>query len=175
MNLPICVGMLLSPPTMMNTAIWQTFNQTYNAGVNYGNRNGSTETTNKDIALSYFAAVGISVIVGIGLRAALAKRVSTLNGGKLYLMNSAVSYTASAIAGFSNLVFMRRKEFDTGINLTNEEGDMDFGNSRNAASKAVISTGFTRVVLAAPPLILPGVIFYSLDRMRLLPKNNKVR
>lgn len=41
-NVPIIFGMLLTPPTPMNTAFWQWLNQTYNAGMNYGNRNASS-------------------------------------------------------------------------------------------------------------------------------------
>jgi hypothetical protein len=41
-NLPIIFGMLMTPPTPMNTMFWQWLNQTYNAGMNYGNRNASS-------------------------------------------------------------------------------------------------------------------------------------
>ena len=42
-NVPIIFGMLLSTPTPLNTAMWQWINQTYNAGMNYGNRNASSQ------------------------------------------------------------------------------------------------------------------------------------
>ena len=41
-NIPIITGMLLAPPSPMNTIFWQWINQTYNAGLNYGNRNASS-------------------------------------------------------------------------------------------------------------------------------------
>lgn len=41
-NLPIIFGMLMTPPTPLNTMFWQWINQTYNAGMNYGNRNASS-------------------------------------------------------------------------------------------------------------------------------------
>ena len=41
-NLPIIFGMLMTPPTPLNTAFWQWINQTYNAGMNFGNRNASS-------------------------------------------------------------------------------------------------------------------------------------
>jgi hypothetical protein len=42
-NLPIIFGMLMTPPTPANTIFWQWINQTYNAGMNYGNRNASSQ------------------------------------------------------------------------------------------------------------------------------------
>ena len=44
-NIPIVCGMILSAPTPMNTFFWQWLNQTYNAGLNYGNRNASSKQT----------------------------------------------------------------------------------------------------------------------------------
>ena len=48
-NLPIISGMLLSPPSMLNTALWQGINQSYNAGLNYGNKNSSCAYSNMDL------------------------------------------------------------------------------------------------------------------------------
>lgn len=43
-NIPICAGMLLTQPTLINTVFWQWANQSYNAGFNYANRNASSES-----------------------------------------------------------------------------------------------------------------------------------
>ena len=45
-NLPIFSGMLLTSPTTRNIIIWQGINQSYNAGLNFGNRNASSSQTN---------------------------------------------------------------------------------------------------------------------------------
>ena len=37
LNTPILFGMLLAPQTTVNIAFFQFINQTYNAGLNYGN------------------------------------------------------------------------------------------------------------------------------------------
>jgi hypothetical protein len=42
-NVPIIFGILMTAPTPFNTALWQWVNQTYNAGLNYGNRNASSD------------------------------------------------------------------------------------------------------------------------------------
>lgn len=41
-NIPIIAGIMLSPQTPAINAFWQWFNQTYNAGMNYGNRNATS-------------------------------------------------------------------------------------------------------------------------------------
>jgi hypothetical protein len=41
-NVPIIAGMILSAPTPVNIIFFQWANQTYNAGLNYGNRNASS-------------------------------------------------------------------------------------------------------------------------------------
>jgi len=42
MNMPIAFGLLFTAPTPMNTIFWQWLNQTYNASLNYANRNASS-------------------------------------------------------------------------------------------------------------------------------------
>ena len=41
MNVPILFGIVLAPPTIKFTALFQWLNQSYNAGLNYGNKNSS--------------------------------------------------------------------------------------------------------------------------------------
>jgi len=44
--MPIAFGMIITAPTPFNTVLWQWINQTYNAALNYGNRNASSNYTN---------------------------------------------------------------------------------------------------------------------------------
>ena len=60
--------------------------------------------------MGYGAALSSSIGVAVGLRKILSKPTSRLSGGKLVLMNAFVAYSASACAGFCNLVSMRWKE-----------------------------------------------------------------
>jgi hypothetical protein len=48
-NIPIISGMLLATPTPVNIIFWQWINQTYNAGLNYGNRNASSKQTTGEL------------------------------------------------------------------------------------------------------------------------------
>ena len=52
--------------------VMQMVNQTYNAGLNYGNRNTSSEYTTTDLARGYFGAVAASMTIAFATRKALA-------------------------------------------------------------------------------------------------------
>lgn len=54
-------------------AMMQWINQTYNAGMNYGNRNASSPLTTTDLARGYVGAVAVSVSIALLSRIALAK------------------------------------------------------------------------------------------------------
>ena len=44
-NIPISFGFIFTAPTPFNTIFWQWINQTYNAALNYENRNASSKYT----------------------------------------------------------------------------------------------------------------------------------
>lgn len=67
-NLPISFGLTISPPTPFNTVLWQWANQTYNAQVNYGNRNVSSTQTTGDILKCYLAACTASISIALFTR-----------------------------------------------------------------------------------------------------------
>lgn len=47
--MPIAFGFIIAKPTPFNTVFWQLINQTYNALMNYGNRNATSLYTTQDI------------------------------------------------------------------------------------------------------------------------------
>lgn len=119
-NLPIIFGMLMTPPTPFNTAFWQWINQTYNAGMNFGNRNASSTQTAKDILFGYSAAVASSVGISAGLRKLSHNATKGLQGGVAVLATSIISYIAVASAGFLNTYCMRMGEMEQGIKIYDE-------------------------------------------------------
>lgn len=70
-NVPIAFGFIIAKPTPFNTIFWQWINQTYNAFMNYGNRNATSLYTTEDIMKSYAVAVGSSIVVALSIRKAL--------------------------------------------------------------------------------------------------------
>lgn len=107
MNMPIAFGLIIAAPTPFNTIFWQWINQTYNAAVNYGNRNASSVYTQEDIVKSYTAATVTSIVVALGIRKVLESRTRTMKGAKLLVFNSISSFFAISSAGFLNAYLMR--------------------------------------------------------------------
>lgn len=107
MNLPIFVGMILSPPTMKATVFWQWVNQTYNAGFNYGNRNASSVVPLSETIKSYGMACASSISAALVLR----KITSVAFGGRTGLVarvaNSFALYAAVAFSSSLNVYCMR--------------------------------------------------------------------
>lgn len=107
MNIPILCGILLAPPTMKWTAFFQWMNQSYNASMNYGNKNSTCEYTNTDLLKGYAAAASSSVAVALTLRALTSGVTKTATGKKLLLMNALIGGVAGGAASGINAYLMR--------------------------------------------------------------------
>lgn len=170
MNLPINYGFILAPPTIGNTIFWQWINQSYNACMNYGNRNASSPQTNTDILMAYTAAVTSSIGIGLFLRKTFKKYTTGFTGAKMFAVNSMTSYFAVCTAGFLNSYCMRRPEMKIGIDVVDEEGK-SHGKSQIAAKKAVLQTSFSRLLLPLPVFTLSPLFIYGVERAGIMPKN----
>ena len=82
------MGLVLPAPTPFNTIVSNWANQSYNAVINYGNRNASSKYTTQDILKSYILATGSSVFVALGIRKGLEPWTKKMVGAKLLLANS---------------------------------------------------------------------------------------
>lgn len=118
--------------TPLFNAGMQWLNQTYNAGMNYGNRNASSPYTNGDLARGYSGAVAVSVSIALFTRTIFAKQLVGMKGPKLVVANAFLNYIAGATAGACNLALMRSKELKDGILVTNEAGTVEYGKSKKA-------------------------------------------
>ena len=122
LNVPISWGFILAAPTPANTIFWNWVNQSYNAMMNYGNRNASSNYTKQDVFTGYFLAVTSSIAVAVTMRSYLKPYTSKLSGGKLGIANCVSSCTATAIAGILNSLAMRNREIRNGIDIKDENG-----------------------------------------------------
>ena len=107
MNIPVSFGFIFAAPTPLNTIFWQGINQTYNAALNYQNRNASSQYTTGDIVKSYVIATISAISISLAIRAALDPFAKDQIGGLLVLFNTFSSFVACAAAGFLNAYFMR--------------------------------------------------------------------
>ena len=110
-NIPILIGLVAAPPTMKWTVFVHLFNQSYMAGLNYGNKNSSSTYTYTDLVQGYAGAVGSSVSIALLLRLLTANVSKGAKGPKLLFLNTLVNGTAGACAGFCNTYIMRRAEW----------------------------------------------------------------
>ncbi|CAI2375289.1 unnamed protein product [Moneuplotes crassus] len=169
MLIPVNFGLLLAKPTIFNTIFWHWFNQTYSAGVNYSNRSISGKFTNKDLITAYCAAIISSISVGLGMRKLLTPIAKKFHGPSQIFINFIVNLSAVGSAGFCNLLIMRSKEMRDGIILRDHEGK-ERGVSKITGKKAVLRSAITRFLMPIPPLLLPTLTFYTLERLSLMPK-----
>jgi hypothetical protein len=168
-NIPIIFGMLMLPPTPVSTAFFQWLNQTYNAGMNFGNRNASSTQTTGDILFGYSMAVSSAIGISAALRKLSANATKNFKGGKVVFANSMINYFAVASAGFLNTYCMRMGEMKRGIKIFDEMGD-EIGISKVTAKSAVLQTSGSRLIMSFPTFFIPGASMLIFDKMGLIPK-----
>lgn len=173
-NIPINFGMLLTKPTNFNIMLWQWINQTYYVGVNYSNRNASSKFTNQDLVKAYFLAVFASIGVGLGVKKLIGPFESRFTGSKAFFFMFTISFIANSAANGTNLLVIRRKEFNDGIPVMTKDGE-EVGVSKKVGRSAVLQTALTRCMMPILPLGVPTVSFYLLDKMGMIPKNKALR
>lgn len=154
LGIPVLLGMLTAPPTLLATAFWQALNQTQNALVNYCNRSATSETSTPQAVGSYVLAVTSSSAVAIGTNA-LIKASSFSDTMKTTLFRFS-PFVAVCSANILNVVAMRSSELQTGIDVVDEDGHV-LGQSKLAAQNAIAQTAATRVILPIPVLVFPAL------------------
>eukprot|EP00281_Chroomonas_sp_CCMP1168_P011816 CAMPEP_0206283832 /NCGR_PEP_ID=MMETSP0047_2-20121206/40443_1 /ASSEMBLY_ACC=CAM_ASM_000192 /TAXON_ID=195065 /ORGANISM="Chroomonas mesostigmatica_cf, Strain CCMP1168" /LENGTH=326 /DNA_ID=CAMNT_0053714229 /DNA_START=52 /DNA_END=1032 /DNA_ORIENTATION=- len=171
-NIPICAGMLLTPPTTFNVVLWQWVNQSYNAGFNFANRNASSPITNTDLGTAYVSACSASIAIGLGLPKA-AERATFLSPSIRVQLMRASPFVAVSIANVFNLLAMRSNELKTGIPVSDGDGK-ELGKSKLAAQSAISQAAVTRAVLPAPVLLLPPLGMRLVDAVFPAVKTSKL-
>jgi sideroflexin-5 len=136
-NGPILLLCLFTPnQTPVFNAFMQFVNQTYNAGLNYGNRNASSNYTTNDLLRGYGGAVTASIGIAYATRRLLAPQLAGLTGSKMILASAFLNYVAAAIPGAVNCSLMRQKELFDGIEVQDDTGK-SHGKSQIAGKQAV--------------------------------------
>lgn len=120
------------------TAFIHFMNQTYNAAINYANRNASNPIPQARLAEGYGGAVATSLSIGM-LATALTKKVARAGGAgspAAAVIRSTLPFLAVSFAGASNVVLMRRNELTTGVDVFDDEGK-DLGKSVEVCLRCV--------------------------------------
>uniref|UniRef100_A0A158P822 Sideroflexin-3 n=1 Tax=Angiostrongylus cantonensis TaxID=6313 RepID=A0A158P822_ANGCA len=155
----LCGAMMIWYKSTSAVLFWQWANQSFNALVNYTNRNAKS-----DLLVAYSTAVGGALSIAIGLKQYFAKRkVSTLT-------QKMVPLVAVAAANAINIPLMRQNELKNGMNVTDKDGTV-VGTSRLAAVKAISLVVLSRNVIVAPCMILTPIITEKLEKLAWFKRN----
>lgn len=169
MSFQVPGGMLITGAMLQwyrsNTGVifWQWANQSFNALVNYTNRNANIEQDNQKLLLAYVSATSSALIAALGLKAYLAKRASPL-------LQRYVPFAAVAAANMVNIPLMRQNEVESGILCLDGEGN-SVVNSRAAAGIGITQVVFSRIVMAAPGMTVLPVIMEKLEAKSWMQKS----
>ncbi|KAJ1364983.1 hypothetical protein KIN20_025183 [Parelaphostrongylus tenuis] len=162
----LCGAMMIWYKSTPAVLFWQWANQSFNALVNYTNRNAKSALTKqgRDLLVAYSTAVSGALGLAVGLKQYFAKRkVSTL-------AQKMVPLAAVAAANAINIPLMRQNELKNGMNVTDKDGAV-VGTSRLAASKAISLVVLSRNVIVAPCMILTPIIMENLEKLAWFKRN----
>ncbi|KNC50769.1 sideroflexin [Thecamonas trahens ATCC 50062] len=169
-NIPLIVWMTWPGASAAMTVAGQIANQSLNVGVNYANRNASSEQSMTSIAAAYVGATSVALGVSLSGRSYMLK-----HGAKLPpVVGRLVPYAAVATAGAAGMVIMRFKELTDGVMLKDHTGT-EHGLSRKAGIIGVAKTALSRAVffpifpMVLPPLIM-DVIARNTSILKKFPK-----
>ncbi|XP_029466135.1 sideroflexin-2 [Rhinatrema bivittatum] len=140
--------------TVPAVVFWQWVNQSFNALVNYTNRNAASPITLTQIGVAYVTATSTALATAVGLNL-YTKRAPPL-------IARWVPFAAVAAANCVNIPMMRQQEILNGIAVT-DENDNILGYSRKAAVKGITQVVISRVAMAAPGMILLPILMEKLE------------
>ncbi|XP_034049664.1 sideroflexin-2 [Thalassophryne amazonica] len=140
---------------------WQWVNQSFNALVNYTNRNAASPITPKQIGVAYVTATSTALATAVGLNL-YTKRAPPL-------VARWVPFVAVAAANCVNIPMMRQQELLSGIAITDENGNK-LGHSKKAAVKGITQVVISRVTMAAPGMIILPIIMERLEKYKFMQR-----
>ncbi|KAI9023443.1 Tricarboxylate/iron carrier [Hyaloraphidium curvatum] len=155
-NMLVVAGMLRGMSSVRSIVMWQWINQSVNVGFNYFNANKTTPLDWSETAVAYSAAVATSVTAALSL-SRLVPRLPFSPSVKL-MLSRLVPFAAVSLAGTANVVLMRGKELQVGIDVRDAASGEALGKSREAAKRAITQTAISRVLIPFPCLTLPPMI-----------------
>ncbi|XP_071759958.2 sideroflexin-2-like [Centroberyx gerrardi] len=147
--------------TVPAVVFWQWVNQSFNALVNYTNRNAASPISNTQIGVAYATATSTALATAVGLNL-YTKRAPPL-------VARWVPFAAVAAANCVNIPMMRQQEILTGIAVTDENGNK-LGHSRKAAIKGITQVVISRVTMAAPGMIILPIIMQRLEKYKFMQR-----
>ena len=165
-NMTITGCMMTFYKSTPSVIFWQLANQSFNAIVNYSNRNASAGVTNEQLGTAFAAATTASVGTALLFNKIIASSPA-LSGG---IVGRLVPLFAVAAANCVNIPLMRQQEIKKGITVSTEDGK-ELGASPTAAWNALAQVIPSRIGMAAPAMFIPPVVMSQLERSATFIKN----
>lgn len=119
----------LNSRTVPAVIFWQWINQSFNALVNYTNRNANSPITVNQLGISYVTATTSALVAAIGCKSYWQRTAGPF-------IQRYVPFAAVAAANCINIPLMRQQEIVNGIEVADEKGNI-VGSSRLAAVKGI--------------------------------------
>uniref|UniRef100_UPI00398E421E sideroflexin-2 n=1 Tax=Pristiophorus japonicus TaxID=55135 RepID=UPI00398E421E len=141
--------------TVPAVVFWQWVNQSFNALVNYTNRNAASPISAKQLGIAYLTATSTALATAVGLNLYTKKAPP--------LLARWVPFVAVAAANCVNIPMMRQQEIISGIAVM-DENENKLGESRNAAVKGITQVVISRVTMAAPGMIILPIVMERLEK-----------
>ncbi|XP_030383439.1 sideroflexin-2 isoform X2 [Scaptodrosophila lebanonensis] len=157
-------GMLAFYRTVPAVMLWQFLNQSFNAIVNYTNRNANSPTSVTQLGFAYVSATTSALVAGIGLKNYWSRKASPL-------FQRFVPFAAVAAANCVNIPLMRQNEIIQGIEVKNSDGEI-VGHSRLAAVKGISEVVISRITMAAPGMLVLPLI---MERLEKFPSYQRIK
>ncbi|XP_044739152.1 sideroflexin-2-like, partial [Chrysoperla carnea] len=141
---------------------WQWFNQSFNALVNYTNRNANAPITDTQLFVAYVSATTIAVAVATILKSALCRANPVI---QRYVPMAAIT-----AANCVNAPLMRQSEILNGIDLNDENGNPVNIKSKIAPIKGISEVVISRIAMSAPGSLLIPLLMEKcwMKRLKLL-------
>jgi len=157
-------GMLAFYRTVPAVMLWQFLNQSFNAIVNYTNRNANSPTSVTQLGVAYVTATTSALIAAIGCKNYWSKKATPI-------LQRYVPFAAVAAANCVNIPFMRQNEILHGIEVKNADGEV-VGQSRLAAIKGISEVVLSRIIMCAPGMLVLPVI---MERLEKIPAYKRIK
>ncbi|KAL0269781.1 UNVERIFIED_CONTAM: hypothetical protein PYX00_007401 [Menopon gallinae] len=145
---------------------WQWVNQSFNALVNYTNRNAKSPVTTTQLVAAYISATASALVTALGCKKYLAKRASPL-------LQRYVPFAAVAAANCVNIPLMRQGEILNGIAVTDENGKK-VTESKIAAVKGISQVVSSRIFMAFPGMTIMPLIVERIQHKPWFANNPKL-
>ncbi|XP_052754794.1 sideroflexin-2 [Galleria mellonella] len=142
--------------TATAVVFWQWVNQSFNALVNYTNRNANSPLTTTQMGVAYVSATSAAMATALTFKFVVQKRATNP------ILARFVPFVAVAAANWVNIPLMRQNEIILGLDVT-DENDKVIGKSQLAPAKGISQVVTSRIVMCAPGMLLLPVIMERIE------------